>query len=256
MAGADPDFIRVYVDGLYGYVRDGKPVYPEYNDSVHCAEVEPVKGVVIKRSFDFGLTPACVFTQVLPDGRFVVFDELCGDDIGISTFADTVLQHSAERWPGFRFEDYGDPAGNQRSAMSADKDEKTCFDILHGKGIKIEPAEQNVTIRLECVRRPLNTLKNGHPQFVLHPRCKMLRKGFLGRYQYKRVKVAGASERYHDAPEKNEFSHPADALQYVATRVFGNAVRGQQDGGTFRSCRRSRSCSLTGGKGQPPYEAQ
>lgn len=59
----------MYVDGLYGAVKDGKPVYPEFNDALHTGEVEPVKGVIIKRGWDFGLTPACIFTQVLPDGR-------------------------------------------------------------------------------------------------------------------------------------------------------------------------------------------
>lgn len=229
MAGSDPDFIRVYVDGLYGYVKDGKPVYPEFNDNMHVAEVEPVKGVIIKRGWDFGLTPACVFSQLLPDGRWIVFEELCGEDVGISTFADSVQQLAAQRWPGFHFEDYGDPAGKQRSAMTADKAEKTCYDILEAKGIRIEPGEQNVTIRLESVRRPLNTLRNGRPAFQLHPRCTMLRKGFAGRYQYRRVRVAGASERYHDEPEKNEYSHPHDALQYIATRVFGDAVRGREE---------------------------
>jgi len=228
-AGADPDFIRVYVDGLYGYVKDGKPVYPEYNDATHCAEVEPIKGVTIKRGWDFGLTPACVFTQLLPDGRWLVFEEICGDDVGISTFADCVLETCSQRFAGFHFEDYGDPAGRQRSAMSADKDEKTCFDILAGKGIRIEPAEQNPTIRLESVRKPLNTLRSGKPQFLLSPRCMLLRKGFLGRYQYKRVKISGAAERFHDVPDKNEYSHPHDALQYVATHVFGDAVRGREE---------------------------
>jgi hypothetical protein len=47
MSGMDPDFIRVYAGGLYGYVKDGKPVYPEYNDALHCGEVEPVKAVTI-----------------------------------------------------------------------------------------------------------------------------------------------------------------------------------------------------------------
>ena len=51
----------------------------------------------------------------------------------------------------------------------------------------------------------------------------------LGRYQYRRVKVSGSAERYHDEPEKNEYSHPHDALQYVATRVFGDAVRGREE---------------------------
>jgi hypothetical protein len=228
MEGQSEDFIRVYVDGQYGYVKDGKPVYPDYNDATHCAEVEPVKGATIKCGWDFGLTPACVFTQVLPDGRWLILEELCGDDMGISTFTDCVHELRAERFAGYRFEDYGDPAGNQRSAVSADKDEKTCFDILKAKGIAIEPAEQNLTIRLESVKYGLNTNRNGKPRFQLSPRCTMLRKGFMGRYQYKRVKVSGSAERYHDEPDKNAYSHPHDALQYVATRVFGDLVRGRE----------------------------
>jgi hypothetical protein len=49
---------------------------------------------------------------------------------------------------------------------------------------------------------------------LLSPRCKVLRKGFAGGYHYRRVKVSG-DERYHDAPDKNSFSHPHDALQYA-----------------------------------------
>jgi hypothetical protein len=225
MSGSDSDFIKVYVDGQYGYVKDGKPIYPDYVDGLHCADVEPVKGVSIKRGWDFGLTPACVFTQIHPDGRWLVFDELTSDDLGIDTFADAVARHSESKYAGFEFEDYGDPAGQQRSAMSADKDEKTCFDILRGKSIQIQPSEQNLTIRLESVRRPLNALVRGKPQMQLHSRCKKLRRGFQGRYQYRRLKIAGAEERYQDSPDKNEFSHPHDALQYVAVKVFGGAVR-------------------------------
>jgi hypothetical protein len=228
MSGSDPDFVKVYVDGEYGYVKDGKPIYPAYSDSLHCADVEPVKGVVIQRGWDFGLTPACIFTQIHPDGRWLVFDELTADDLGIDTFADTVDRHCAQKYSEFEFEDYGDPAGSQRSAMTADRDEKTCFDILRGKGIAIQPSEQNLTIRLESVNKPLNSLVMGKPQMQVHSRCKKLRRGFQGRYQYRRLKIAGAEERYQDAPDKNEFSHPHDALQYVAVKVFGRAVRSRE----------------------------
>lgn len=228
MIGADADFVKVYVDGQYGYVKDGKPIYPEYIDSLHCVDVEPVEGVVIQRGWDFGLTPACVFTQIHPDGRWLIFDELVADDLGIDSFADSVLLHQAQRYAGFKFEDYGDPAGNQRSAMTADKDEKTCFDILRGKSIKIQPSEQNPTIRWESVRKPLNTLSRGKPQLQLHSRCKSLRRGFQGRYQFRRLQVAGAGERYQETADKNEFSHPHDALQYVGVKVFGGAVRSRE----------------------------
>jgi hypothetical protein len=228
MIGADPDFVKVYVDGEYGYVKAGKPIYPEYIDSLHCVDVEPVPGVVIQRGWDFGLTPACVWTQIHPDGRWLIFDEIVADDLGIETFAESVLLHQTQKYANFKFEDYGDPAGVQRSPMSADKDEKTCFDILRGKGIAIQPSEQNTTIRWESVKKPLNTLSRGKPQLQLHNRCKKLRRGFQGRYQFKKLQISGTAERYREEADKNEYSHPHDALQYVGVKVFGQQVRARQ----------------------------
>lgn len=220
-AGADEDFIRVYVDGQYGYVREGKPVYPEYVDQVHCMEVEPVKGVTIYRGWDFGLTPACVFAQIMPDGRFLVFDEMTADTVSIADFADAVLEHSAMY--DAPFADIGDPAGAQRTAANVDI--ASCFDILHGRNIMIEPGEQAIPIRVGAVKKLLNTMIGGKPRLIVHPRCRKLRKGFQGRYQYKRLKIAGAEEKYHDTPDKNSYSHPHDALQYVAAKLFGGDLR-------------------------------
>jgi len=222
--GEDEEFIKVYVRGEYGFVKDGKPIYPDYNDAIHCKKFEIDPKAVIKRGWDFGLTPACVFTQVSANGRFLVFDELVSEDLGIDKFSDAVLLHCSENYPNSKFEDYGDPAGETRS----ETDEKTCFGILQGKGILIESGEQSPTMRIESVKKPMNALVGGSPQLVLHPRCKTLRKGFQGRYQYKKLKIAGARERYHDKPDKNEYSHPHDALQYVATKVFGNALKSQE----------------------------
>lgn len=223
--GKDSDFVRVYVDGRYGFVKDGRPVYPEYNDGLHCIEVEPVPKRIIQLGWDFGLTPACVFTQELPDGRWLVFDELCGDYIGFGSFADCVLEMLEQCYPGFEHESFGDPSGNSSSAQSQDKAERTCFDILKGKGFEIAPGAQNLVLRIESIKYPLSHVADGRPQFVLHPRCKMLRKGFGGKYQFKRVQVTGSAERYKDEPDKNDYSHPHDALQYVGTKVFGHAVK-------------------------------
>lgn len=221
--GKDPEFIKVYIDGQYGFVQDGKPVFPEYNDNIHCKEVQPIPGKPIRRGWDFGLTPSCTFSQLLPNGQWIIFDEMCAESMGIERFADDVLLHCAREYPDYSFEDYGDPAGQQR----AQTDEKTCFEILRAKGVKIDAGEQSEAIRLESIRKPLNTMISGQPAFRIHPRCKMLRKGFMGGYRFRRMQTS--AERYTDKPEKNEYSHPMDALQYDATRLFGPAIRGRKE---------------------------
>lgn len=227
VAGKSKDWVDVYVHGEYGFVVDGKPVFPEYNDRIHCRETDPIEGLPIYRGWDFGLTPACCFSQMLPNGTWLIFDEMTSDRMGIDRFSDEVLDHCARSFArGAQFIDYGDPAGEQ----AAQTDERTCFEIMWAKGIRIEGGEQNLTIRLETMRRPMRLLgDDGEPQFAIHPRCKTLRKALKGGYCYRRMQVSG--ERYTSQPAKDNYSHVADAAQYVATRLFGSALVKPHDAG-------------------------
>lgn len=216
--GKSAEWVKVYVKGEYGFVMDGMAVFPEYSDAVHCREFKTVPYEPIIRSWDFGLTPACIFSQSLPNGQWGIVDEVVAESLGVDRFSDDVLQISSQEYPGRTFWDIGDPAGNQR----AQTDERTCFQILQAKGIDIEPGLQTEQIRLECVRKPLGRLIAGKPQFMLHPRCVKLRKAFMGGYHYRRIKTSG--EKFADKPEKNWASHPMDALQYAATRLFGEGL--------------------------------
>lgn len=216
--GKDAEWIKVYIKGEYGFVIDGKPIYPEYNDNIHCVECATIEDEPVYRGWDFGLTPACIFAQLNPNGQFIVVDELCADDMGVETFGEEVLTHSSLHFPKTEFIDIGDPAGMARSPT----DEKTCFQILASKGIDIEPGEQTPTLRWESVRKPLRRLVGGKPGFLLHPRCRVLRKGFQGGYHFRRLQTS--AERYTDKADKNAYSHPHDALQYICTRIFGGGL--------------------------------
>lgn len=216
--GKDHEWVKVYVLGEYGFVVDGKAVYPEYKDLAHCSDKVIVSNKLpIYRGWDFGLTPACVFAQLSSRGQLVVFDELVSESMGIDSFSEDVISHCSNYYPDAEFIDIGDPAGKER----AQTDEKTCFQILHSKGIMIEPGMQSLQIRLESVRKPLTTFR-GVMGFVLHPRCKMLRKGFQGGYQFRRLQTS--VEKYTLSPDKNMYSHPMNALEYVCTRLFGSAL--------------------------------
>jgi len=224
--GKNKEWIKVYALAQYGTISAGRPVYPEYNDELHCREVKPYAGLPLLLGFDYGLTPACMVAQVTPRGQLRVLADLLGDDMGIRQFArDSVKPFLAMHFPGYKFQATGDPAGNRR----ADSDEKTCFMELAEAGIPAMPAITNEFLaRREAVARYLTTLIDGIPGLVVSPEAKLIRKGFNGGYHYKRIQVTG-EERYKDVPEKNSYSHPHDALQYAA--LFSKTFHAAQDFG-------------------------
>jgi hypothetical protein len=208
--GASKDHIRIYYCNEYGYLVEGKPVYPEYHDSTHCPEYElrPVEGIPIIVGMDFGLTPAALFMQRLVNGSWIWFDELVTDDMGVERFA-RLLVPMTNQYRGFKFKFYGDPAGTARSQT----DERTCYDILKKHGIKAIPAPTNdFTMRREAVAFALNRIVDGKPGLMISPMCRMARKAMNGGYHFKRVQVS--EERYHEEPNKNIYSHVAEAGQY------------------------------------------
>jgi len=213
VSGKSKDYIKIYYCAEYGFIIDGKPVIPEYIDSEHCAKInlEPVKGLPIYVGLDFGLTPAAVFTQRLLNGRWIWFDELCAEDMGISRFADILGPMLRGKYAGFDFSIYGDPAGEQRVPT----DEKTPFQILEAKGIPASPAPTNdFTLRRESIATALQRFIDGKPGLMISPKCVMTRKGLAGGYHFRRKKISG-DESYHDTPYKNMYSHPVEAGGYA-----------------------------------------
>ena len=214
MHGKAQSYIRVYYCNQYGFLADGRPVYPEYVDAVHCAKanLSPIGGLPVYVGIDFGLTPAATFAQRLPNGRWIVLDELVTENLGAKRFAELLGPKMRERFEGFQFQQItGDPAGDTRSEV----DEHTCFQILRSAGIPAVPAPTNdFVVRREAVAGALTRMVDGKPGLIISPECKTLRKGMAGGYCRKRIQVSG-EERYRDMPDKeNIFSHVCEALQY------------------------------------------
>lgn len=219
--GKTREWILVYLCGQYGSVREGKPVYPEYNDDAHCAGVElpwmPTLPLII--GLDFGLTPAAVLEQVTPRGTLHSIDECVSEGMGIRQFLRDILVPKLAQMPAFpSVLVVGDPAGQ----TPAQTDERTCFDEVRAAGLNIIPARSNAFIpRREAAAGFMTKMVDGQPAYRISTRCKMLRRGYLGGYRYRRVQVVG-EERYTDTPEKNQFSHPHDAHQYAAMHAAGS----------------------------------
>lgn len=72
-----PDLQRRFVQGEFGFQQLGQPVCPLWNDQTHLAVgLEPMKGLDLWLSWDGGLTPVCVISQVHPSGVLMVLDAI------------------------------------------------------------------------------------------------------------------------------------------------------------------------------------
>lgn len=213
MQGKKEDWIKVNLGNEYGFVSEGKPVHPRYIDSVHCLDLDfkpdPERKIVL--GFDFGRTPACAFLQETSMGGWICFDEFLADDMSAASFAPELKKYIQRYYPGFEFDGWGDPSGKNRGQGTDD----TPILILRANGIPCrETASNDPLIRRSAVELPLKEMGiDGKPRLIILPKAKMIRKGLAGGFCYKRVQIAG-DERFHDEPDKNQYSHPVEALEY------------------------------------------
>ncbi len=213
LAGKTDEWIRVYLGAEYGYVAEGRPVYPEYSDVYHVADMDPIPGEAIYIGADFGLTPAAVFVQQDMWGRHLVLAELVTDNVGHKEFSLAIKKFLAHMFPGHPVGGaWGDPIGAKRQA--GDDDARTAFQIMKAHGVDFRPAPGNneLILRREAVAGTLTRLSSGKPGLLIDRRCVKLRAGMAGKYNFKRV--ATGIETFQDKPNKNEYSHICEALQY------------------------------------------
>lgn len=221
--GKRREWVKVFLGNEYGTFVDGKPVYPEYTDDVHTSKkpLGVLERLPIVVGLDYGRTPAAAFAQITPRGQFKLIDELYGYDIGVGAFAEDILKpHIALHYPKREIIFVGDPAG-----MAKESDERSAFDVLADHGVVAVPAHTNRLLgRLEAVRHYLGRMVDGQPALIVDQKCERIRKGFLGKYHYKRVQVG--FERYKKIPEKDDYSHVHDAVQYAALHARMEDVSG------------------------------
>jgi hypothetical protein len=215
--GKDEAWIKVYVDGEYGFAVDGKPVWPMFKDSVHVARetLEPADGPV-SVGMDWGLTPAATFRQQTATGQHQIISEIVTEDTAADEFGPIVRAHLADKFHGLPVAYWGDPAGSGRSQA----DKNTPFRILKAQGMNVKPArvpgkaENDFDVRVKAVSTPLLKLDMaGEPALIISPACRYLRRALAGGYKYRQLQVSG-DERYNAEPEKNIYSHVAESLQY------------------------------------------
>ncbi len=219
MRGMQDWEVRRFIHAQFGYSRDGKPVFPEFNDLLHVSPtaLSAIGGARLVIGLDAGGTPAGVVAQRMPNGQRRLLAELVTPPDGVTganRFATMLRALLDERFPGIPASAIADPS----AAYGADRDagEASWIEtVSRGAGIAVQPAPTNALLpRLEAVRVPLTRVIDGRiPALLVDPSCRQIIRGFASEYRYRRI--AGPSGRFTDQPDKNGASHVMDAVQYV-----------------------------------------
>jgi hypothetical protein len=209
LAGKDADFIKVYLENQYGFVKEGDPIFnATWVDHLHMAKeiLNFLKGFDLIIGMDFGLTPAAAITQFSPTGHFNILDELVSEEMGVQRFIRNKMKPLIlNKYKDANILVIGDPnAVNVRSQV----DEKTCFEELMNSGYHVRLAPSNApAARIGAIQLFLSELKEyGLPSLQVSPNCKVIRKAFN----------AGYVKDKKGEPKKNKYSHIMEAVSYAA----------------------------------------
>jgi len=232
MYGLESDWVKRYVRAEYGEDPSGTSVFKDcFKASFHVVDQTfLIPGYPILIGQDFGRDPWSVICQVDHLGRLVVHEEvppwnssvhvmqpeLVGS-VGLEIHIEKNLKPRllSEKYLGHKVAIIGDPSGRNKSQIS----EETCFDAMKRMGLPAFGAPTNdIDTRLRAVEALLLRQSNGGPALMFNRKgCPTLIRALAGAYRYGKTR-AGIRK---PVPDKNEYSHVSDALQYAALAVHG-----------------------------------
>lgn len=217
--GHGVDWVRRYVHAQYGNDPSGTAVFREsFIRGFHVVdELKPISGQPLIIGQDFGRDPCSVICQLDHKGRLLVLQEVIAEDVGLEMHLEKVLRPmlAHERYLGRPVAMIGDPSGVSKSSIY----EETTFDVLKRLGFNAFPAPTNdIDPRLRAIEAFLLGQRDGGPAMMFdRDRCPVLVRAMAGGYRYAKTK-AGVRK---PLPDKNEYSHVVDALQYAALAAHG-----------------------------------
>jgi hypothetical protein len=205
-------WVRRYVHAKYGPDPTGAAVFGgSFRPSFHCVpSLDPVRGRPLIVGQDLGRDPWSVIMQQDNAGRLLILEEVAAHDIGLIAHIRNALRPALynSRYSGMPIVIVFDPAGAQKSQY----EEINALDVFKREGFSAMGAGANdIDTRLSAVEYWLLQQRMGGPAILFdRGRCPKLVEGMSGMYRYSRTSLDVSKPK----PDKNEWSHVADGLQY------------------------------------------
>lgn len=205
------EYVKMYIMGLYGSSKAGKPIHPLFDPDFHVARdrLIPNRHLLLLIAADFGHTPAFALKQQDAHGRVLTLDEVVTEGMGLMRAINERLKPLLRnKYDGYNIRVTGDPAGNAGSQT----DEKSCVDIFKMCNFRnVKFAYSNNPIhRTNATDHFLARRTEIGSAYLISPNCAYLIRGMKGGYHYKTSKKGVTSVEV----DKNIYSHICEAGQY------------------------------------------
>ncbi len=217
-------WVKRFIEVQWGFSNAGKPVVPTFRRNIHRSDtpLRPIRGLPLLIGYDPGVGgSALIIGQQDLDGRLLIYDELIQRGYGTERLVtDRLIPLLNTSYPGYEVLIYPDPAADSRTST----DERTSVDVLKKLArtpgnpdrkrwtIMFPTMDNRLQGRLDGIEHFTTRLTSAGPALMIDPRCKGLLRALGGGWRY----PTDTKGKTVDSPEKNEHSHPGDALSYLA----------------------------------------
>ena len=244
------------VEGDYGYVPDGPPVYTTFEHHRHVGIPEIRPHVPLVRSWDFGFRhPAVTFHQFWrcqkTNIHWTHLADFEGRMIEAVPLCEKVIEFTDAAYPGFdkmMIEDVGDVAGAKVSDTGPGPilvlaQPPHNLNFLYKK-CEVEPGLRMIRDFLRLPQCPC-----GESRFLIHRRCRYSIEGYQGGYHLKR-EIAGKPSK-EDPMKDGFYDDYMDASRYAAEHYLRSELI---DPKLMEALEKTDPRRMYGGKNRDPWQ--
>jgi len=205
------EFKQRFILGHWGFDREGAPVFPNFDPSIHVVKHEELDiPEVLYRGIDFGFrNPAAVWGYMDEWGRLIIIDEFLGEMMTIDAFLHKLASIDQTHYPHSRvIADYHDPHSTYKTDLVwIDRAEAM---RRHGF-VPIAASGGSVEYGITVISRLLDTLVMRHPLLRISSKCNLLIEAFMGGYCWDETGKHIVDSVY---------THIMDALRYLVVGLY------------------------------------